>query len=71
MPVGAAGPANALTAFIGGPFGPIGYVTPAVPPESRATPGSTAEQQTSLPTPAFADKLAMLDRPTANPCCPC
>ncbi|MDQ6811618.1 MAG: hypothetical protein M3Z95_06945 [Actinomycetota bacterium] len=61
MSVGGAGPANALTAFIGGPFGPVGYVTPAVPPESRAVPGSTAEQQTGLATPAFADKLAMLD----------
>jgi hypothetical protein len=61
MPVGAAGPANALTAFIGGPFGPVGYVTPAVPPESRAVPGSTAEPQTRLATTSFADKLAMLD----------
>jgi hypothetical protein len=61
MPVGGAGPANALTAFIGGPFGPVGYVTPAVPPESRAAPGSTAEQPTRLDNTSFADQLAMLD----------
>jgi hypothetical protein len=61
MPVVAAGLANALTAFIGGPFGPLGYVTPAVPPESRAVPGSSAEQQTRLAATSFADRLRMLD----------
>jgi hypothetical protein len=61
MPVGGVSVANALTAFIGGPFGPIGYVTPAVPPESRAAPGSNADQQTRLATTSFVDKLAMLD----------
>jgi hypothetical protein len=59
MPVRAAGPANAPTAFIGGPFGPVGYVTPAVPPPSRAAPGSNAEIR--LANTSFADQLATLE----------
>jgi hypothetical protein len=60
MPVAAAGPANAVTAFIGGSFGPVGYVTPGVPPESRAAPAGDAEQ-TRLASTSFADKLATLN----------
>jgi len=58
MPVGRLGPANALTAFIGGPFGPIGYVTPGIPGPSRAEPG--VPEQTSLASTSFADKLSTL-----------
>jgi len=66
MPIGAASPANALTAFIGGPFGPVGYVTPGVPPESRAEPGSGAPQQTRLASTSFADRLATLEGATGQ-----
>jgi hypothetical protein len=61
MPVGGAGPATALTAFIGGPFGPLGYVTPGVPPTSRGVPGSSAAPQTQLANTSFADRLATLE----------
>jgi hypothetical protein len=60
MPVAAAGPANAVTAFIGGPFGPVGYVTPGVPPESRSALAGDAEH-TRLASTSFADKLATLN----------
>jgi hypothetical protein len=61
MPVGGAGPAAALTAFIGGPFGPLGYVTPGMPPTSRGVPGSSAAPQTQLANTSFADRLATLE----------
>jgi hypothetical protein len=60
MPVGGVAPASALTAFIGGPFGPIGYVIPRVPPESRG-PGSGPPPQTRLASTSFADGLATLE----------
>jgi hypothetical protein len=41
----------------------VGYVTPAVPPESRAAPGSDAGQ-TRLASTSFADKLATLGNPS-------
>ena len=58
MPVQARAPATALTAFIGGPFGPIAYLTPGVPGPSREEPG--LPQQTNLASSSFADKLATL-----------
>jgi hypothetical protein len=57
MPVGSGAPANALTAFIGGPFGPVGFVTPGVPPVSRSEPGSGG---VSLASTSFAERLASL-----------
>ncbi len=57
MPVGSGAPANALTAFIGGPFGPVGFVTPGVPPVSRSEPGSGG---VSLASTSFAQRLASL-----------
>ena len=57
MPVVLGAPANAVTAFIGGPFGPVGFVTPGVPPQSRSEPATGGEQLAST---SFADRLASL-----------
>jgi hypothetical protein len=58
MPVHGLGPANAQTAFIGGPFGPVGYVTPALPGPAREEPG--LPQEANLASSSFADRLATL-----------
>jgi hypothetical protein len=60
MPVGIGGPANALTAFVGGPFGPVGLVTPGVPPAGRTEPGATP-QATNLASTSFAQRLRLSD----------
>ena len=59
MPVSMGGPANALNAFVGGPFGPVGFVTPAIPPSSRTEPG--AGGQPHLATTSFAEHLSLSD----------
>jgi hypothetical protein len=61
MAVGASSPANALTAFIGGPFGPVGFVTPALAPVTRTAPGASQPPNTKLTSTSFADQLARLD----------
>jgi hypothetical protein len=40
MPVATISTAHALTAFVGGPFGPVGFVTPAIAPEGGTAPGA-------------------------------
>jgi hypothetical protein len=57
MPVSAGGPATALTAFIGGPFGPVGVVTAGLPPVSRTEPAAGGERLASI---SIADRLAGL-----------
>jgi hypothetical protein len=57
MPVALVGPANAVTAFIGGPFGPLGFVTPGVAPVSRSEPVAGGERFAST---SIADRLAGL-----------
>jgi hypothetical protein len=59
MPIGA-GPASAETAFIGGPFGPVGSVIPSVAPGSRVEPGRGAAPPTRLASTSFADRLGTL-----------
>jgi hypothetical protein len=60
MPVGIGGPANALTAFVGGPFGPVGVVTPALPPSGRTEPGA-GPRETNLASTSFAEHLSLSD----------
>jgi hypothetical protein len=60
MPIGGAGPTSAETAFIGGPFGPVGSVIPSVAPGSRVEPGRGAAPQTRLASTSFADRLGTL-----------
>jgi hypothetical protein len=60
MSVGPVTPSNELTAFIGGPFGPVEVVTPAPVPGSRATPGA-GQPETRLTGTSFAPGLASLD----------
>jgi hypothetical protein len=61
MPLLAGGPANALTAFIGGPFGPVGVVTAALPPTARVNPAPSGERLAST---SIADRLAGLPNNT-------
>jgi hypothetical protein len=61
MAIGGSSPANALTAFIGGPFGPVGFVTPALAPGTRTSPGATEPPgTTNLTSTSFADRLTSL-----------
>jgi hypothetical protein len=60
MPVGIGGSANALTAFVGGPFGPLGVVTPGVPPSGRTEPGA-GPRETNLASTSFASQLSLSD----------
>jgi hypothetical protein len=58
MPVATA---SALTAFVDGPFGPIGSVTPALAPGSRAAAESGGAPP-SLASTSFAERLSGLER---------
>jgi hypothetical protein len=60
MPLGIGGPATALTAFVGGPFGPVGVVTPGLPPSARTEPGS-GPRETNLASTSFAEHLSLSD----------
>ncbi len=61
MPVGSASFASAASAFIGGPFGPVGFVTPGLAPSSRATPGTQETQQPSYASTSFSERFASLE----------
>jgi hypothetical protein len=65
MPVATISTAHALTAFVGGPFGPIGVVTPALAPTSRAEPGTggsaTPSSNLASSSTPFGERLARLD----------
>jgi hypothetical protein len=51
---------STTTAFIGGPFGPLGYVTPALAPASRLGSGSVGAPPSYAST-SFAERLSALD----------
>jgi hypothetical protein len=59
MPVATA---SALTAFVGGPFGPIGLVTPALAPTRVAQGGGSNSMPAAFAGSSLDDPLASLDR---------
>jgi hypothetical protein len=61
MPVAGAAAASALSPFVGGPFGPLGYVAPGMSAVWRANAGGAAAPQPQLATTSFGDRLATLD----------
>jgi hypothetical protein len=60
MPVGTPTPGSAPTAFIGGPFGPLGRVIPGMPSNPRVEPAG-ASPQTRLASTSLADQFATLN----------
>jgi hypothetical protein len=70
MPVATISALHPLTAFVGGPFGPIGTVTPALAPPTRTEPGAGgggAPSQAVAGT-SLAERLAGIkDDPGAGP----